>query len=216
MSDTLIGIDLGTSNCAVAYIDLAHGPDAPVLDFEITQAIRASDIRPFSLLPSAIYLPHPSELSPEMYALPWDASLISSASSPGGKAPVFLHVSSSRASHGSPTPALIARPRSSLERAIGCREDIPIEASSRLLLHIRNAWNHAHRTPLETLEVVITVPASFDEVARSLTVTAARLAGFEKFTLVEEPQAAFYDFTARHRRDLAAVLEGVTLVLVRC
>src|SRR5262249_1749663 len=57
-------------------------------------------------------------------------------------------------------------------------------------------------------------PASFDEVARALTVTAARRAGFQKFTLVEEPQAAFYDFTARHRDDLAKALEGVSLVLV--
>ena len=67
---------------------------------------------------------------------------------------------------------------------------------------------------METVEVVITVPASFDEVARALTVTAARRAGFEKFTLLEEPQAAFYDFTAHHRGDLGAALEGVTLVLV--
>ena len=58
------------------------------------------------------------------------------------------------------------------------------------------------------------MPASFDEVARALTVRAATQAGLEKFTLVEEPQAAFYDFTARHRHDLAAVLEGVRLVLV--
>jgi len=90
-----------------------------------------------------------------------------------------------------------------------------VEASSRLLLHIRDAWNHAHPdAPMETVEVVITVPASFDEVARALTVTAARRAGFEKFTLLEEPQAAFYDFTAHHRGDLGAALEGVTLVLV--
>ena len=68
----------------------------------------------------------------------------------------------------------------------------PVEASSRLLLHIRNAWNQGHpEALLENLEVVITVPASFDEIARSLTVMAARSAGFEKFTLVEEPQAAF-------------------------
>jgi hypothetical protein len=91
----------------------------------------------------------------------------------------------------------------------------PVEASSRLLVHIRNAWNYAHpEEPLETREVVITVPASFDEIARALTVTAARQAGFEKFTLVEEPQAAFYDFTSRHRHNLAAVLKGLRLVLV--
>jgi hypothetical protein len=91
----------------------------------------------------------------------------------------------------------------------------PIEASSRLLPHIRKAWNHAHPgAPLEALEVIITVPASFDEVARALTVSAARNAGLQKFTLVEEPQAAFYDFTARRHHDLAEALIGVSLVLV--
>src|SRR4030095_1472671 len=91
----------------------------------------------------------------------------------------------------------------------------PREASSKLFQHMRGAWNGAHPdSPMESCEVIITVPASFDEVARALTVTAARQAGFEKFTLVEEPQAAFYDFTARRRRDLAAALDGVTLVLV--
>jgi hypothetical protein len=80
---------------------------------------------------------------------------------------------------------------------------------------MRRAWNHSHPDAvLEDLEVVITVPASFDEVARALTVTAARQTGLRKLTLVEEPQAAFYDFTSRHRQDLAAALAGVNLVLV--
>jgi hypothetical protein len=77
------------------------------------------------------------------------------------------------------------------------------------------SWNFGHpEEPLETQEVVITVPASFDEIARALTVNAAREAGFDKFTLVEEPQAAFYDFIANHRHNLGAQLEGVKLVLV--
>src|SRR5262249_6487124 len=76
-------------------------------------------------------------------------------------------------------------------------------------------WDSEHPdAPLNAQEVIITVPASFDEVARALTVQAARSAGLEKFTLVEEPQAAFYDFTARYRRDLEASLDGVRLVLV--
>src|SRR4051794_26653887 len=74
MSDILVGIDLGTSNCAVAYIDAARGADSQVLDFEITQAVRPADIRDLPLLPSAIYLPHPSELSTDVYALPWDVA----------------------------------------------------------------------------------------------------------------------------------------------
>jgi len=63
MSEFLVGIDLGTSNSAVAYIDRSKGPDAPVLDFEIVQTIRPSDVRPQALLPSALYLQHPDELS---------------------------------------------------------------------------------------------------------------------------------------------------------
>ena len=72
MSEFLVGIDLGTSNSAVAYIDRSKGPDAPVLDFPIVQTIRPSDVRPQALLPSALYLQHPDELSAEAYALPWD------------------------------------------------------------------------------------------------------------------------------------------------
>ena len=79
----------------------------------------------------------------------------------------------------------------------------PVEASAILLRHMARAWNAAHpHRPLAAQDVIITVPASFDEVARPLTVSAARQAGLERFTLLEEPQAAFYDFTARHRRDL--------------
>jgi hypothetical protein len=91
----------------------------------------------------------------------------------------------------------------------------PVAAAAHLLKHLALAWNQAHpESPLASQEVVITVPASFDEVARALTVEAARTAGLEIFTLLEEPQAAFYDFTARHRQNLAAVLEDIRLVLV--
>ncbi|HVV70964.1 MAG TPA: Hsp70 family protein, partial [Verrucomicrobiae bacterium] len=91
----------------------------------------------------------------------------------------------------------------------------PVEASAVLLGHLTQAWNSAHpAAPLQDQEVVITVPASFDEVARALTVTAARQAGLEKFTLLEEPQAAFYDFISRHRSCLATALDEVRLVLV--
>jgi molecular chaperone DnaK (HSP70) len=217
MSDYLVGIDLGTSNCAVAYIDPSRGVKATVLDFPIIQAIRPSDIRPYALLPSAIYLPHPDELPQDAYALPWDSAptriVGEFARWQGARVPSRLITSAK---------SWLSHPGVDRTAAIlpwGAAPDIekmsPVQASSNLLLHIRKAWNHAHsETVLENLEVIITVPASFDEVARALTVTAARQAGFEKFTLVEEPQAAFYDFTARHRQDLASVLEGISLVLV--
>jgi molecular chaperone DnaK (HSP70) len=217
MSDYLVGIDLGTSNSAVAYIDPSKGPDASILDVPISQAIRPFDVRPQALLPSALYLQHANELTAEAYALPWDSAppqiVGEFARWQGSKAPSRLITSAkSWLSH-----AGVDRTASILPW--GAPTDIqkmsPVEASSRLLLHIRNAWNQAHpEALLENLEVVITVPASFDEIARSLTVMAARRAGFEKFTLVEEPQAAFYDFTARHRHNLGAALEAVSLVLV--
>ncbi|HMC70313.1 MAG TPA: Hsp70 family protein [Mycobacteriales bacterium] len=73
----------------------------------------------------------------------------------------------------------------------------PVEASTAYLRHLVNAWNHvmARDRPDDRLEkqaVVLTVPASFDDVARTLTVEAARKAGLENLTLLEEPQAAFY------------------------
>src|SRR5437870_13002138 len=217
MTEFLVGIDLGTSNCAVACIDPKSGSKAPAVDFPIIQAVRPSDIRAVPLLPSAIYLPHSDELPPAAYALPWDprpAHIVGEfAQWQGARVPSRLVTSAkSWLSHSG-----VDRTASILPW--GAPADVekmsPVEASSRLLLHIRHAWNHEHPdAPLESLEVVITVPASFDEAARALTVTAARHAGYEKFTLVEEPQAAFYAFTARRRHDLAAALEGVTLVAV--
>ena len=217
MSDLVIGIDLGTSNCAVACIDPARGTEAPVVDLPITQGIRPGDIRPSRLLPSAIYFPHSNELPPDSYALPWDPA-------PSHIVGEFARWQGTRVPSRLITSAKSWLSHSGVDRTAailpwGAPADVekmsPVEASSRLLLHIRHAWNHEHPdAPLESLEVVITVPASFDEAARALTVTAARHAGYEKFTLVEEPQAAFYDFTARRRHDLAAALEGVTLVAV--
>ena len=100
----------------------------------------------------------------------------------------------------------------------GASEEVPrlspVAASACLLRHMAMAWNAAHpNDPLALQEVVITVPASFDEVARSLTVKAASEAGLEKFNLLEEPQAAFYDFTARHRQELAKILDGIAWYL---
>src|SRR4029077_66020 len=79
----------------------------------------------------------------------------------------------------------------------------PVEASARSPRHIVEAWNHVmardrEESRLENQSVVLTVPASFDDVARNLTVEAARKAGLEDLTLLEEPQAAFYCWLALH------------------
>ncbi|MEO8127735.1 MAG: Hsp70 family protein, partial [Bryobacteraceae bacterium] len=73
----------------------------------------------------------------------------------------------------------------------------PVEVSARYIAHLREAWDRSH-PPLADQNVVLTVPASFDEEARELTVMAAQEAGLPKVTLIEEPVAAFYSWIANH------------------
>jgi hypothetical protein len=98
----------------------------------------------------------------------------------------------------------------------------PVEASARYLKHLRNAWNHAMTAGgatnpqqlFENQEIVLTVPASFDEEARELTVEAARQAGLQNLTLLEEPLAAFYAWVAGHQNVLGEHLQDGELVLI--
>jgi hypothetical protein len=216
-SHFIVGIDLGTSNCAVAFASLAHGQGARVEDFPIPQLRRLGEVAPMNLLPSALYLAGEEELPAEAFRLPWgDAprTVVGEfARWQGSRVPGRLVISAkSWLCH----PAV---DRSAPILPWGAAADVqrtsPVKASALLLEHMRQAWDFNHPyAPLAAQEVVITVPASFDEAARSLTVAAAKQAGLEKLILLEEPQAAFYDFTAHHRRDLAAALADVRLVLV--
>ncbi len=213
----IVGIDLGTTHCAVASVDPSRGPAAPVEDFLIPQLVRQGEVAPRPLLPSTVYVPAGAELPPEALRLPWGESgphvVGEFARWQGARVPGRLVASAK---------SWLCHPgvdRSAPILPWGAPADVakvsPVDASALLLTHMARAWDTAHPgEPLSQQEVVITVPASFDEAARALTVSAARKAGLEKFTLVEEPQAAFYDYTARHRTDLAKVLEQVRLVLV--
>jgi len=213
----LVGIDLGTSHCAVAFAEPALGPNAPIVDFPVTQLRQPGNAGPAPLLPSAIYLKGEHELPPEAAALPWD-------SLPSQIVGAFARVQGARVPGRLVISAKSWLSHSAVDRTAailpwGAPADVPkmspVEASALLLRHISQSWNYSHpEAPLQEQEVVLTVPASFDEIARALTVTAAKQAGLNKFTLVEEPQAAFYDFTAQHREDLSKQLEGARLVLV--
>ena len=91
----------------------------------------------------------------------------------------------------------------------------PVTASSRYLAHLRRAWDHDHPdAPLDQQDVVITLPASFDEVARELTIQAAKKAGLGRVYLIEEPQAAFYGWIDRHRDDWSDLVQPGQLILV--
>jgi molecular chaperone DnaK (HSP70) len=91
----------------------------------------------------------------------------------------------------------------------------PVAASASYLAHLRSAWNARFPAqPLEKQQIVLTIPASFDEGARALTLEAARMAGLPSLRLLEEPQAAFYDWLFRQRASLGEQLADTRLVLV--
>ncbi|MGE3806397.1 MAG: Hsp70 family protein [Gemmataceae bacterium] len=206
MARYLIGIDLGTTNSALAYIDL-KGPGIrsgtpEIRTFAIPQLVAPAETAPRSLLPSFLYLPGEHDLPAGSAALPWDRerSFIVGefARQHGARVPGRLatsakswlcHAGVDRTAPLLPWSAPADVPRVS-----------PVETTARYLRHLIEAWNHAHREDpeagLEKQPVVLTVPASFDDVARNLTVDAARQAGIANLTLLEEPQAAFYCWLA--------------------
>ena len=222
MTRFIVGIDLGTTNMVVAYAEKSAGPDAMPAIFEIEQLVAPGAVAARSSLPSLRYHPAPGELDPGDLALPWtrenvagvpDAVIGSLARELGSQVPGRLVASAkSWLSH----PAV---DRSAAILPWGASEEVvkisPVLASASYLAHLRVAWNHrfpAH--PLEAQEIVLTVPASFDEAARALTLEAARRAGLGTLRLLEEPQAAFYDWLLRHRDCLSEVLADTRLVLV--
>ncbi len=213
----LVGIDLGTVNSALAAVDLARGGDlaAAVRELPVPQLVAPGDVRERTLLPSCAYLPGP-ELAAGARRLPWgDRAVVVGelAREQGARVPGRVVTSAK---------SWLANARADRTAPIlpwGAPEGVPrispVAASALYLAHLRDAWDHSHPdAPLAEQEVVVTVPASFDEVARELTLAAAREAGLGAVTLLEEPQAAFHDWASRHRADPGGALGDARLVLV--
>jgi len=196
----LVGIDLGTTNSALAYIDLNHRPRTGALGvktFGIPQLVAGGHVADRQLLPSFLYLPGPHDLPPGSVALPWNPDAADAigefARNHGAKIPGRL-VSSAKSwlCHPGVDRAAPLLPWAALPEVTRLS---PLEVSARYLKHMVDGWNHVFGEAGDKLEdqtVVLTVPASFDDVARNLTVQAAQQAGLKNITLLEEPQAAFY------------------------
>lgn len=189
---TVVGIDLGTTNCAVAWAD-ENGRG----DFPIPQLTHPGMVEPRNTLPSFLYLPGPHELPAGSTALPWEkepARVVGwLAREQGAKVPHRV-VSSAKSwlSHEGVDRRASILPWGSPDEVPRCS---PVEASAGYLRHIQEAWDSQNPDrPLAEQEIVLTVPASFDAVARELTAEAARSAGLKNLTLLEEPQAAFYSW----------------------
>ena len=217
----LVGIDLGTTNTVVAYADAADAQAAIQL-FGIEQLVAPGEVGARPLLPSLRYHPAAGELAAGDVALPWQQDDVAGVAQPvlgalarqlGAQVPGRL-VSSAKSwlSHANVDRQAPILPW-------GADADVakvsPVAASASYLAYVRAAWNHRFpQAPLENQELVLTIPASFDEGARALTLEAARMAGLPTLRLVEEPQAAFYDFLQRRRATLRADLSGTHRILV--
>jgi hypothetical protein len=194
-----LGIDLGTTHCALAYVDnsVSDGEKTSHGVLNIPQLTSPGTVEESPLLPSFLYLPHADELAPGELNLPWSGepsyATGEMARTRGATTPIRL-VSSAKswlchpgvdrraAILPSDAPAEVARIS-------------PLDASVRYLEHLRHAWNHAHpEAPFSDQDITVTIPASFDPAARELTAEAARLAGYGSITLLEEPQAALYNW----------------------
>jgi len=224
MANFLIGIDLGTTNSAVAYVDLRRKlkmgrPE--IQTFAVPQLVAPAELANRALLPSFLYLPGAHDIPAGGVALPWDAgrgyAVGEFARQHGARVPGRL-VSSAKSwlCHAGVDRSAPLLPWSAPPDVARIS---PVEASARYLQHMVESWNHtmAGNRPEDQFQqqaVVLTVPASFDDVARNLTVEAARKAGIENFTLLEEPQAAFYCWLAMHSPQEAAQLKPGARCLV--
>ncbi len=219
----LVGIDLGTTNTVVAFCEINDDlENSPVQLFEIDQLIGPGEVVRRPLLPSFRYHAVQGQFSQSDLELPWDQHSV------GGDIPSVIigewarelgakvegrQVSSAKSwlSHQGVDRRAEILPWASKD----CEKVSPLVASASYLNHIRQAWNHRHPSnPLEDQDVVVTVPASFDETARALTIEAAHLAGLNQILLLEEPQAVCYDWYSRHKDSAKEVLANLPLVLV--
>jgi hypothetical protein len=190
------GIDLGTTNCALAYASVSEdGEQRDDGVFAIPQLVDSGVVESRDTLPSFLYLPASHELGSMVLSLPWDeVNLIALGTlgrKEGAKKPDRL-ISSAK-SWLSQEGVDRTKPILPWKGAEDLTPMSPVAASTEYLKHLVAAWRFENPTePLGEAEVVLTVPASFDAVARDLTAEAARHAGLSRVTLLEEPQAAFY------------------------
>jgi molecular chaperone DnaK (HSP70) len=216
----LVSIDLGTTNTVLAYA-LPGAAEVELLAIE--QLVAPGEVAGAPLLPSMRYHPAEGELAPGELQLPWlqqDPAGVERvavgrlARLLGAQTPGRLVASAkSWLSHAGVDRMAAILPWGAGEAEVA--KVSPVAASASYLAHLAAAWNARFpQAPLERQQIVLTVPASFDEDARALTLEAAHMAGLPELRLLEEPQAALYDWLYRHRASLAQDLAQTRLVLV--
>jgi len=215
-----IGVDLGTTHSALSYIALdateGRGPNQAVLPIPQVTAPGTAEAR--QLLPSFVYLAADAEFPKDAMALPWKtdqhAVVGEFARTHGAKVPTRL-VSSAKSWLCHPGVDRRAKVLPWQAPADVARIS-PVEASARVLEHLRAAWNKelGKKAPLDEQELIVTVPASFDAAAKELTLEAATQAGLPRVTLLEEPQAAVYAWLEAMGAGWRSHLEAGSVLLV--
>ncbi len=221
----IIGLDLGTTNSVLAYTEASSAgiEEARIRIFEIPQIVDAGVVAPRPILPSFVLLPEAHDIPPGALDTPWDAAagigVGEYARNRGEEIPQRLIASSKSWLCNT----LVDRNAPILPWDTGAagkgRRMSPVEASAAILKHVRDAWNHTMAAGddalrMEHQQVILTVPASFDAVARQLTVQAAETAGLARVILLEEPQAAFYAWLAATRESWRTSVAAGDLILV--
>ncbi len=219
MPQYIIGIDLGTTNSALAFApaDAPEEEKAEVRIFAVPQLVNAGEVAPLDLLASSLYIPGPNEFVEGTLALPWNERpeyIVGRLASTRGIENANRLVSSAKSwlSNQSADPTQPLLPLTAPE---GINKISPLEASRQYLLHLRSAWDAAYpEAKFEEQSVLVTVPASFDPAARELTQRAAQLAGYPSVTIMEEPQAAFYAWIDRNPNWREQVKPGDLILVV--
>jgi hypothetical protein len=214
-----IGIDLGTTHSALTYVDIAGSDGEATVHhlLPIPQLTAPGAVEPLALLPSFLYLPHVDEMAAGDLVLPWSAAdpqaVGELARSRGATTPIRL-VSSAKSwlCHPGVDRRATILPHDAPPEVARVS---PLDASIRYLEHLRSAWDHAHpEAPFDEQDVTVTIPASFDPAARELTVEAAKAAGCNSLTLLEEPQAALYSWIESSGADWRKQVKPGDIILV--
>ena len=214
-----IGIDLGTTHCALSYVDRQASDGEKVVQhvLNIPQLTAPASVEDKPLLPSFLYLPHESELTPADIALPGmdvQNSVVGEFARTRGANTSIRLVSSAKSWLCHPgvdrrSALLPADAPPEVQRVS------PLEATTRYLSHLRWAWNNAHPdAPFDAQDITVTIPASFDPAARELTAEACKAAGFTHLTLLEEPQAALYSWIQASGGDWRKQVKHRDVILV--
>jgi molecular chaperone DnaK (HSP70) len=220
----IIGIDLGTTNSAISYVDLTQDtPKHKIRIFKVPQLTGPGEITRLSVLPSFLYIPGKYDIVRESITIPWE----------NAKSADQNFVGAFARDHGAKVPARLVSSakswlcHSNVDRKArilpwGAGNEVykvsPVQVTSAYLEHVKNAWNSTiaedEEDYLENQILIVTVPASFDEVARDLTMEAAAMAGYGDVTLLEEPLAAFYSWLIRHGSRWREYVRPNELILV--